>query len=75
MKRIVSIVGVVLILMGGIWFLQGINVIPIGFMAGQSQWTIIGAVVAVAGIGLLVWSNRQRKGTPATNSSAKDRSL
>jgi Mg2+ and Co2+ transporter CorA len=74
-KRILSIVGVVLILMGVVWFLQGINVIPIGFMAGQSQWTIIGAVVVVGGIGLLVLSNRRRKGAPVTSGSAKDHTI
>ncbi len=61
MKWVLSIIGVVLVLLGGFWILQGTNVIPIGFMAGQSQWTIIGAIVAVVGVGLIVFGNRRRR--------------
>ena len=63
MRIILSILGILFILGGGVWFLQGINVLPGSFMTGQIQWAIYGAIAVVVGIGLLVWANR-RKASP-----------
>jgi hypothetical protein len=60
MKIILSIIGILLALMGLVWFLQGINVLPGSVMTGQIQWAIYGAIAVVAGIGLLVFVNRRR---------------
>ena len=59
MKWIWSIVGVILTLVGIFWILQGTGIVPVGFMARQSQWTIIGSVLGVVGIGLIVYVNRR----------------
>ena len=64
MKIILSIIGVLLILAGGVWFLQGINVLPGSFMTGQIQWAIYGGLAIVIGIGLLVFANRRRTSPP-----------
>lgn len=45
---------------GGVWFLQGINVLPGSFMTGQTKWAIYGAVCLVLGLGLLIAGNRKR---------------
>jgi hypothetical protein len=58
MKIILNIIGVLLILAGGVWFLQGINVLPGSFMTGQIRWAVYGGIAILAGIGLLVWSGR-----------------
>lgn len=63
MKILLNIVSVLLILMGGVWFLQGINVLPGSFMTGQTQWAIYGGIALIAGIGLLVFANRRKKPT------------
>ncbi len=60
MKVVLTIIGVLLALMGIVWFLQGINVLPGSFMTGQIQWAIYGAIAFVAGGGLLVWTYRRR---------------
>jgi len=52
--------GVLLMLAGGVWFLQGINVLPGSFMTGQIQWAIYGGLAIVIGIGLLVFANRRK---------------
>lgn len=52
------IAGVLLVLIGGVWILQGINVLPGSFMTGQMKWAVIGAITAVIGIALIVWSRR-----------------
>jgi uncharacterized membrane-anchored protein YitT (DUF2179 family) len=60
MRIALNIVGVLCLLMGGVWFLQGINVIPGSFMTGQMKWAIIGGILLAVGIGLLIQANRSR---------------
>jgi hypothetical protein len=61
MRIVLNIVGVVLVLLGSIWFLQGINVLPGSFMSGQSRWAVRGGILIVAGIVGIIWANRKRK--------------
>ena len=72
MKLILTIVGVILILMGGIWILQGFNILPVGFMAGQMQYALLGAILMIAGIGLLAFSRRRRKAVPVPNDNTQE---
>ena len=59
--RIATIVlGVLCLLMGCIWILQGINILPGSFMTGQTKWAIYGGLLAAVGIGLLISANRRR---------------
>ena len=58
MRMLMTIVGVLLVLIGGIWILQGINVLPGSFMTGQTKWAIYGAMAAVAGVVLIVLARR-----------------
>jgi uncharacterized membrane protein HdeD (DUF308 family) len=43
-------IAVVLIVMGAIWFLQGIGVIGGSFMTGATLWTLVGAACFIAGL-------------------------
>lgn len=54
-----NVFAVLLILAGGIWFLQGINILPGSFVTGEIRWAVYGGIAIVVGIGLLVW-NRHR---------------
>ena len=63
MKIALNVVGVLLVLAGSIWFLQGINVLPGSFMSGQSQWAVRGGIAALVGVGVLLWANRKRQRT------------
>lgn len=58
--RNLRLLGVVLIAMGSIWFLQGINVLPGSFMTGQIQWAIYGGIAVAAGVGVLLAARRSR---------------
>ena len=60
MRVTLNIAGVILVLFGTIWFLQGINILPGSFMTGQIQWAVYGGIAVVVGIGLLVKANRRR---------------
>lgn len=52
-----TIVGVVLVLLGGLWTLQGSNMLAGSVMSGQSQWLYIGLATLVAGLVALWWFN------------------
>jgi hypothetical protein len=56
MKIFLNIIGILLILSGGIFFLQGINVLPGSSMTGDLQWAINGGIMVVVGIGLIIWA-------------------
>ena len=58
MRMPMMIAGVLLVLMGGVWILQGINVLPGSFMTGQTKWAVIGAVTALVGVVLIVMARR-----------------
>ncbi len=59
MKWLLDIVGVVLALLGALWILQGTNIVPVGFMAGQMQYALLGLIAVIVGVGLIVFVNRQ----------------
>jgi len=50
--------GLVLLLVGTVFFFQGIGVIGGSFMTGSARWAVIGAVLDVAGVGLLALARR-----------------
>jgi hypothetical protein len=58
MKMTLRIIGLLLAFLGGIWFLQGINILPGSFMTGQMQWAIYGGIAFAVGIVLTVVSSR-----------------
>lgn len=60
MRILLNIAGILLVLAGGVWFLQGINILPGSFMTGQTKWAAYGALFLVAGIALLITGNRRR---------------
>lgn len=62
MKWILNIVAVLLILIGSVWTLQGINVLPGSFMTGQIEWAIYGIIAILIGGGWLVFANWRREG-------------
>lgn len=43
-------VGIVLIMVGGVWFLQGIGVAKGSVMTGSSLWAFLGAACFIAGV-------------------------
>jgi hypothetical protein len=62
MKIVWNIVGAVLVLFGGIWFLQGMNMFPgQSFMNGQTRWSVYGGIAFAVGVALLIWANRRRQ--------------
>ncbi len=57
--RALGVVGIVLVLLGLVWILQGTNVLPGTFMSGRPAYALLGVVVALAG-GVLAWRSFMR---------------
>jgi hypothetical protein len=53
LRYVLLIVGGLMILVGGVWLLQGLGILPGSFMTGQPFWAVMGAISLVVG-GLLV---------------------
>ncbi len=57
MKIALNLIGLLLLVIGLIWVLQGANILLGSFMSGQTQWLVIGIVAVLAGVGMLAWAN------------------
>ena len=52
MRAISSLIGLAMVLMGGIWILQGFNIAFLdSFMANDKQWALWGAILGAGGRG------------------------
>ena len=61
MKIVSMLLGLLMICMGGIWILQGLNIAFLdSFMAGDPQWALYGAILVLLGIGQVWWSATRR---------------
>ena len=47
-------VGALLVIVGLVWFLQGIDVLGGSGMSGKTLWAVVGPIVALAGAGAVV---------------------
>ena len=65
MRWIMVVVGIILVLLGGLWFLQGVGILAGSVMTGQTLWVIVGAIVLIVGIVLCVLGVRRRPTTPS----------
>ena len=59
-KTILKIFAVLLMLAGGIWALQGLNLLPGTFMRGDPQWVINGMITLLVGVGLFWFANQKK---------------
>ena len=59
-KTIIKIFAVLLMLAGGVWILQGVNILPGSYMTGDPQWAVNGAITALVGAGLFWFANRRK---------------
>ena len=59
MKNTLYVIATILILAGGVFFLQGIRILPSALMYGKTEWVVIGAIMVVGGIVLGMIANRR----------------
>jgi hypothetical protein len=55
------IIGIILVVIGGVWIAQGSGALQGSFMTGEALWTVIGVIAALLGIALLVGAARDGK--------------
>ena len=46
--------GALLVVVGAVWFLQGIDVLGGSGMSGKTLWAVVGPIVALVGAGMFV---------------------
>jgi hypothetical protein len=63
MKVVSTVIGVLMVCLGGIWVLQGLDIAFQGdsFMAGDPQWAVYGAILALFGVGQIIWSVTRKR--------------
>jgi hypothetical protein len=63
MKIVSTLIGVLMVGMGGIWLLQGLGIAFLegSFMANERQWAVFGAILALVGIGQVAWSATRKR--------------
>ena len=59
MRFVPLILGGLMIVVGGVWLLQGIGVLPGSVMTGQPFWAITGGLVLAVGIAMCYVSLRR----------------
>jgi hypothetical protein len=72
MKRWITLtIGLVFLLVGGVWVLQGAGVLTGSFMTGQKLWFLIGLVAFL--VGVLLVAATARRGRRAPKDDAAER--
>jgi hypothetical protein len=56
--------GLLAVVLGALWTLQGLDVVGGSVMSGVSFWAYVGPVVALAGVVLIVLAMRARNAPP-----------
>jgi len=60
MKITLSILSIFSIMIGIIWFLQGVSILGGSSMTGQSEWAVYGGIAFILGLALLLFINKDR---------------
>lgn len=58
---VIRVAGLLLVLLGGLWTLQGFGLVGGSFMTGSTMWLLIGLVVAAVGVFLLARRRTTRR--------------
>lgn len=61
MKIALNSLGIMLVVFGCIWILQGLSILPGSFMSGQIRWSIYGGIAVIIGITLLIAAKRSTR--------------
>lgn len=53
--------GAILVLVGAVWTLQGLDIMGGSPMSGVTLWAVLGPILALVGLGLVLVGFRQRR--------------
>ena len=61
MRWVFIVLGIIMVALGVVWTLQGLDIMGGSAMSGNTTWAIVGPIVAVVGlVALLAGSRRTR---------------
>ncbi len=60
MRPLLIALGAIMVVMGAIWTLQGIDVLEGSPMSDNTLWAVLGPILAGFGVGLVVVAARRR---------------
>jgi hypothetical protein len=60
-RQLAVVLGVVMLLVGGLWTLQGLGYVGGSAMSGSATWAIIGPLVAGLGVALVIVGLQRRE--------------
>jgi hypothetical protein len=61
MRGVSTLLGIAMVAMGIVWVLQGLDLaFRVGFMVGDYHWAIYGTILALLGVGQVIWSNTRQ---------------
>ncbi len=63
MRAVFVVLGVLALLVGIVWMLQGADILMGSFMSGSSLWLAAGVVSAIVGVGLVALGARPTRAT------------
>lgn len=58
-RRARLVLGILLVLVGLVWTLQGLGYLAGSVMTGVTFWAVVGPIVALIGVGLVVRETRR----------------
>ncbi len=61
-RPVAVVVGIVMLLVGGLWTLQGLGHVGGSFMSGSATWAVVGPAVAGLGLALVIVALQRRGG-------------
>ena len=64
MRIVNTLIGLIMILVGSVWIMQGLDFGPRaimrGFMVSDIHWTVYGAILVAVGVAQVIWSNTRQ---------------
>jgi hypothetical protein len=58
MRTLRLVIGALAMVAGGVFFLQGIGVLPGSYMTGDPTWAWIGGALLIGGLAVIAWPRR-----------------
>jgi hypothetical protein len=60
MKIVLNVFGILCLPLGGVWVLQGLNILRSSAMSGHRRWIVIGCGLVILGLIVLFFNNRKK---------------
>jgi len=59
LKKVIKVIGILFIISGAVWTLQGVGILPGSIMGNNPQWIVNGIIAIIIGAGIFWFVNRK----------------